>query len=214
MDSPPPGPKPKSAIPSYLNNGTVLPHNSVSAKEKDKLVASITSSNERRQPVDFHLDGEGSYTQRTANSTSRRPILHSPLSDAARDPRDGSLTSVPSRPASPYTLNPPIDFDGLSWPSEWPRSLACSDASTENLLQVLVRGNVGRQHRRGQRSDCRSLRARSRRYWNASVKIRSGKGYGERPKDTQKPCYSSPRVMKRTCEISSMVPSSMRITTN
>lgn len=118
MDSPPQGPKPKSAIPSYLTNGTLSPHNSVSAKEKDRLVASITSSNEGRQPVEFHLDGEDSYTQRTANSTSTRPILHSPLSEAARDPRDGLVTSVPSRPASPYTLNPPIDFDGLSWPSE------------------------------------------------------------------------------------------------
>lgn len=118
MDSPPQGPKPKSAIPSYLTNGTSSPHHSVSAKEKDKLVASITASNEGRQPVEFHLDGVDSYTQRTARSTSTRPSLHSPLSEAARDPRDASVTPLPSRPASPYTLNPPIDFDGLSWPSE------------------------------------------------------------------------------------------------
>lgn len=24
-----------------------------------------------------------------------------------------------TRPASPYTLNPPVDFDGLSWPCKW-----------------------------------------------------------------------------------------------
>ena len=40
---------------------------------------------------------------------------------SARDPRDEAPSqTIPtvSRPASPYTLNPPIDFDGLSWPSE------------------------------------------------------------------------------------------------
>lgn len=40
------------------------------------------------------------------------------LSAPPRDPRDHTVpTPVVSRPASPYTLNPPIDFDGLSWPS-------------------------------------------------------------------------------------------------
>lgn len=43
-----------------------------------------------------------------------------PLNDPPRDPRDegGPLTppATVSRPASPYTMNPPIDFDGLSWP--------------------------------------------------------------------------------------------------
>ena len=44
------------------------------------------------------------------------------LSEAARDPRDEAPITPPisvSRPASPYTMNPPIDFDGLSWPSEF-----------------------------------------------------------------------------------------------
>lgn len=44
------------------------------------------------------------------------------LDEAARDDRDEPLPLTPptsaTRPASPYTLNPPIDFDGLSWPSE------------------------------------------------------------------------------------------------
>ena len=38
----------------------------------------------------------------------------------ARDPRDEAPITPPatsSRPASPYTLQPPIDYDGLSWPS-------------------------------------------------------------------------------------------------
>ena len=44
----------------------------------------------------------------------------SPFGLPARD-RDkglGPTAQATSRPASPYTLNPPIDFDGLSWPSE------------------------------------------------------------------------------------------------
>ncbi|KAK7203359.1 GTP cyclohydrolase I [Myxozyma melibiosi] len=35
---------------------------------------------------------------------------------------DSAAGSKISRPASPYTLNPPIDFDGLSWPSIGTRS--------------------------------------------------------------------------------------------
>ncbi len=51
--------------------------------------------------------------------TKYRPSLHDP----ARDPRDeaGALTPpvTASRPASPYTLAPAVDFDGLSWPCEY-----------------------------------------------------------------------------------------------
>lgn len=39
--------------------------------------------------------------------------------EPARDTRDHAPLTPPTsatRPASPYTLNPPIDFDGLSWP--------------------------------------------------------------------------------------------------
>lgn len=40
------------------------------------------------------------------------------ITEAARDPRDEAPYRTPkSGSASPYTLNPPIDFDGLSWPS-------------------------------------------------------------------------------------------------
>lgn len=50
--------------------------------------------------------------------TKYRPSLHDP----ARDPRDEAGTLTPpvtaSRPASPYTLAPAVDFDGLSWPCE------------------------------------------------------------------------------------------------
>lgn len=39
----------------------------------------------------------------------------------ARDPRDEAPPTPPSssysRPASPFTANPTVNFDGLSWPS-------------------------------------------------------------------------------------------------
>ncbi|KAK9457458.1 hypothetical protein V1511DRAFT_520367 [Dipodascopsis uninucleata] len=42
-----------------------------------------------------------------------------------------------SRPASPYTLNPPIDFDGLSWPSIGTRSRL--EATTEETQAKVAR---------------------------------------------------------------------------
>ncbi|KAL6243658.1 GTP cyclohydrolase I [Rhinocladiella similis] len=56
-------------------------------------VVDVPSHNEGKQPVKAH--------------------------EPARDERDEAPMTPPaslSRPASPYTLNPPIDFDGLSWP--------------------------------------------------------------------------------------------------
>lgn len=46
---------------------------------------------------------------------SRKSIDEAP----ARDPRDEAHTPTPStsRPESPFTQYPTIDFDGLSWPS-------------------------------------------------------------------------------------------------
>lgn len=48
----------------------------------------------------------------------------SALNGPPRDPRDktGPTTppSIVSRPSSPYTMVPPIDFDGLSWPCWFP----------------------------------------------------------------------------------------------
>ncbi|KAK2869683.1 GTP cyclohydrolase 1 [Arthroderma sp. PD_2] len=63
------------------------------------------------------------------------------LSEPPRDPRD--QTSPPStaisRPASPYTLNPPIDFDGLSWPSLGTRErLDSTPEQTEERIQKLA----------------------------------------------------------------------------
>lgn len=60
--------------------------------------------------------------QASQASQAYRPLRHSHphLTEAARDPRDEAphVTPSTSRSASPYTQSPPIDFDGLSWPSK------------------------------------------------------------------------------------------------
>lgn len=109
MNSPPlPGPKPK-ALPSYLVNGTSPLHGSQRARERENLSSSIRSTYGRKTAVDL------------SDAGNNRPHGHVSLTEPARDGRDEHPPASPpvtvSRPASPYTLNPPIDFDGLSWPS-------------------------------------------------------------------------------------------------
>ena len=129
--------KPLTALPSHLMNGhshashssSPLGKTSVKAKELNSLTASIKSSHSGRQPLyldpDFNelpqTNGQASYPPNEAHKEHEE--LDSPLAFdvSPRDPRDEDRKPaplVPSRPASPYTLNPPIDFDGLSWPSE------------------------------------------------------------------------------------------------
>ena len=133
MDSSPIAKRPKSALPSHLSNGTYhnsrggspLARTSVNAKERDKLTASIRSSNNQRVPIDLESIDQPMSNGRgylSAADGSNEPSAHSTELDVSpRDPRDEPPEPTPSaasRPASPYTLNPPIDFDGLSWPSE------------------------------------------------------------------------------------------------
>src|SRR5687768_11742082 len=62
------------------------------------------------------------------------------LSEPPRDPRDqaAAITPTLSRPASPYTLNPPIDFDGLSWPCRWSNFIFLALAESGWLTGYLV----------------------------------------------------------------------------
>ena len=107
---------------------------SVTSKERQKLVTSIEASSYERPVVDFDIPQ--SYTQSNGDDShvnkllsQSRPNYSSKPSQKPRDPRDDKedtavRSSVPrlnqesGRPHSPYTLNPPVDFDGLSWPSE------------------------------------------------------------------------------------------------
>ena len=131
MTNPPPiAPKPR--LPSHLQNGdshtthknSPLRRTSVNEKEREALTASIKSSHEGRQLIDLvgtdgpQSNGYGSFLASQVDTKAASAI---DLDVPPRDPRDEAPESSPllsTRPASPYTLNPPIDFDGLSWPSE------------------------------------------------------------------------------------------------
>lgn len=135
MDFPTVYPKPIAAIPPYLMHGkTPTDHNSsplrpsprtsVNASERERLTASIVSSNTRRQPIDLDslelpkVNGHESYYSQIPDEPLAAPTT------IARDPEDeapSQTTPAVSQLASPYASNRPIDFDGLSWPSEsWP----------------------------------------------------------------------------------------------
>lgn len=127
-NSPPLGSKPKSAVPSYLLNGTSSVRMPSNVREREDLNSSIKTSFARKQVIDAEASKEktglaaevGDLNIRNddegSNNASAAPSQKRNFSEPPRDPRDeGTIT--PSRPASPFTLNPPIDFDGLSWPS-------------------------------------------------------------------------------------------------
>ncbi|KAH1521873.1 hypothetical protein KXX06_006367 [Aspergillus fumigatus] len=151
--SPPPGPKPKSAIPPHLLNGSspLHPSNSTGgrdARERESLNSSIRSSFAPRIPAEFHLPEIETHHVSDAADTYNGPVRKSgvirpTLSDPPRDPRDegGALTppASSSRPSSPYTANPPIDFDGLSWPCPGTRArLESTPEQTEERIQKLA----------------------------------------------------------------------------
>ncbi|KAJ5575661.1 hypothetical protein N7535_002587 [Penicillium sp. DV-2018c] len=150
----PPSSKP-SAIPSHMLNGSSplqRTTGSRDARERESLNSSIRSSFEPRIPLQFEAveshtatDGEtgiGAAAQSTSSASVpiRNVVPVRPtLNDPPRDPRDEGAPLTPpatvSRPASPYTLNPPIDFDGLSWPC--PGTRARKEATPEETEQRL-----------------------------------------------------------------------------
>jgi GTP cyclohydrolase I len=171
--APPVAPKPKSILASRILNGQPSASTpSVSPQERRRLAASIEASHSERQPIDLdatepqHNGGE-SHLNRALPS---RPKVQSRLSVAPRDSRDvekwhgekrgdgDGVRSPPaeSRPASPYTMNPPIDFDGLSWPSKHsqdalrrttPAARSYDRSHTKQIhRQVLAPANASKQH--------------------------------------------------------------------
>ena len=135
MNSPPLGPKKKSALPSHLLNGASPLHHSVNAKENSTSIASIENANHHPQHFESRSSNwdpqESTEPQSVSDgSDSYERVPHTPIyphqqallgGSSARDPRDKASPPIhptSNRPESPYTLNPPIDFDGLSWPSE------------------------------------------------------------------------------------------------
>ena len=118
---------PKSPLPDRLLNATPHPHTihqssalrrtSVNAKERDQLTASIKNSNSRRQPVDLDLNNSQTNGHDYGRSEENYDefAASTKVDVSARDPRD----EAPHAP-SPVISHPPIDFDGLSWPSKSP----------------------------------------------------------------------------------------------
>ena len=129
MNSPPLVPKPKpAALPSHLLKGSSPLHKPSRAKERENLTSSIKSTYGRRTSISLEngLDGisnpasqpwRGQQENPTAGTTGPEVSLNEAPRDLRDVPHPLSPPVTASRPASPYTLNPPIDFDGLSWPS-------------------------------------------------------------------------------------------------
>jgi len=148
VSSPPLGPKPRSALPSHvLHEGSPL-HMSTSARERDSLNSSIRTSFLSRTPIDLESSGDVQSLTNSAPSVPLSPARDSNtakpnITDPPRDPRDQGAPLTPpstvSRPASPYTLNPPIDFDGLSWPCPGTRQrLESTPQQTEERIKKLA----------------------------------------------------------------------------
>lgn len=139
ISSPPPlGPKPRSALPSHVLHESSPLHMSTSARERDSLNSSIRTSFMSRTPIDLESPGDGTPVNPARDSNATRPNITDP-----RDPRDQGAPLTPpstvSRPASPYTLSPPIDFDGLSWPCPGTRQrLESTPEQTEERIKKLA----------------------------------------------------------------------------
>lgn len=157
MDDSPLDVKPISALPSHILNedhripkGRSQLRTSVGAKEREKLTASIISSSGRK-PLDMdtlHEPAVNGYEKELPKRDEQRSgsaLGSAGVNVSARDPRDrptDRAMSHHSRPASPYTLNPPIDFDGLSWPSESRVDHSPSAPTEKFSVQVLERGSA------------------------------------------------------------------------
>ncbi|TID23121.1 GTP cyclohydrolase I [Venturia nashicola] len=155
MSPPDPSPPLKaSAIPPYLTDRSSLAvsHETRDRKERDRLIASIDASySGGRQVVDFgaapssYFPASKSEGRTKMNGNAVLPHRHAPNGrgrENARDPRDEpgpSSVTPPSRPESPFTQNPTIDFDGLSWPSTGTRHrLGATPEEAEERKQKLT----------------------------------------------------------------------------
>ncbi|KAF2721098.1 GTP cyclohydrolase I [Polychaeton citri CBS 116435] len=122
------------AIPPHLVNGhsPLRPRGSreEDRQERESVHKAITSSmSSQRRPVDFdkpELSFPSPKARASQNASSQqydevedRDIEDLELRVSARDDRDEAPLTPPatSRSQSPFTQNPTIDFDGLSWPS-------------------------------------------------------------------------------------------------
>ncbi|KAK3679938.1 GTP cyclohydrolase 1 [Recurvomyces mirabilis] len=130
-----PVPRPR-AIPSHLINGHSPLHPSYTAErereDREHTYESIKSSmGPPREPIDLANLSLNNHdrTERPNGSQQNSAQQYEEVEDAdlddldlkvaARDDRDEAPLTPPAtaRSMSPFTANPTIDFDGLSWPS-------------------------------------------------------------------------------------------------
>ncbi|KAG8628297.1 hypothetical protein KVT40_004170 [Elsinoe batatas] len=113
------------AIPHHMKQGkSATPANQVArdTRERESAFAAIRSSmGPRKYPIDLEYGGISPNMGSKEEQRTERVE-----EEAARDPRDTAAPPTPpatsSRSISPYTHNPTVDFDGLSWPSTGTRN--------------------------------------------------------------------------------------------
>lgn len=137
--------KPASALPAYFLNGEASVRMPSRGRERESLNTSIRKSFDRKlvfeqapttdsttvdMPANRGPAGEvassttasavKSVTGKLRDSVIDESGSRRNVSEPPRDPRDQASPRyspiLKSRQESPYTKNPPIDFDGLSWP--------------------------------------------------------------------------------------------------
>jgi len=116
------GTRPRSAVPSHLVNGSSSSQ-SPSLRERESLNSSIRSSFRSAVNLDTTTDLKDNHHN----------------ADASIDGTELHRETTASRPASPYTLNPPIDYDGLSWPCPGTRTrLEATPEQAEERIKKLA----------------------------------------------------------------------------
>ncbi|KAI4284202.1 MAG: hypothetical protein L6R35_004967 [Caloplaca aegaea] len=182
MSSSPLAPKPKSSVPLQLTNGNAHSSRSsnctsIAVKDRERLTASILSTNKRRRLIDHtkETDGDG--------HPEDGPATASDLEVEARDPRDEArIPAAQSEPASPYTMNPPVDFDGLSWPSLGTRDrLDATPEQARDRLEKIQDAVSTILECLGEDSEREGLRGTPERY--AKAMLFFTKGYEENVRD-------------------------------
>jgi len=98
-------------------NGTATPNGVIGKEVRENLFASISHTSHPLTPGTSGAQGPASASlyhhdiSAHQHHAMTRSLSHRNIT--ASHPTSPSH----SRPDSPYTVNPPIDFDGLSWPS-------------------------------------------------------------------------------------------------
>lgn len=110
---------------SFAPRREALDAQEMDSGSEEESISRGTSRNAASKNVD-HYNSATKYSSSSdvpedSGAVDHESTAKTSLSEPPRDPRDqaAAITPTVSRPASPYTLNPPIDFDGLSWPCRW-----------------------------------------------------------------------------------------------